>query len=65
MERKRTSKEPRNTADLPVESRAAAGIKGGLMVASIIGLANRTKTVDAATKTLEDQGSMQTFEIQN
>jgi hypothetical protein len=64
MERTRTSKEPRNTVDLPVESRAAGAIKGGFIIA-MVGLANRAKTSDTGTKTMDDQQRLDNFEIQN
>jgi hypothetical protein len=64
MEGKRTSKEPRNTADLAVESRAAGAIKGGFIIA-MVGLANRVKTKDTGTKTMDDQQRLDNFEIQS
>jgi hypothetical protein len=58
-----TALRARLTNDLPVENGTATGVTGG-WAAWFAFRAQTTKTLDTATKTVEDDNRMQSFDVQ-
>jgi hypothetical protein len=58
-----TALRARLTNDLPVENGTATAVKGG-WAAWVAFRAQTTKTLDTATKTVEDDSQMSSFDVQ-